>query len=148
MAEEAQVMEGNITVPYSWTTGYAAGRFLTELRDNQKILGIKCSKCGEVMVPPRDICPHCYIKNEEMVEVGPEGTVTAFSVVHLSNDEQAVDTPFALALIRLEGADTDLIHLLGGVNEFGDIQHGMKVEPVWKKERIGYLTDIEYFKPA
>lgn len=144
---EAKVYDGNITVPYSWTTGPAVGAFLTELRDNMKLIGVKCSKCGQVMCPPKDICPRCYVKNDEYVEVGPHGKVVGYTVVKKPNDDQPAEPPYALALINLDGADTNLIHMLGDVN-LDDIEAGMKVEPVWKEERAGLLTDIKHFRPA
>lgn len=144
---QAKVMDGNITVPYSWTTGPAVGAFLTQLRDNRKIIGIKCSGCGEVMCPPKDVCPRCFVKNDQYVEVGPSGTVVGFSIVHVPNDDQPAEPPYALALVKLDGADTSLVHILGEV-EVEDVEHGMRVEPVWKEERVGYLTDISHFRPV
>lgn len=144
---EAKIMDGNITVPYSWTTGPAIGAFLTGLRDDMKFIGVKCSKCGQVMCPPKDICPKCFVKNDEYVEVGPHGTVVGFTIVHLPNDDQPTEPPYALALINLDGADTNFINILGDV-ELDDIEHGMRVEPVWGEQRYGYLTDIKHFKPA
>lgn len=147
MSDKPKVYDGNITVPYTWTTGPAAGAFLTEIRDNARIIGVKCSGCGEVVCPPRDICPRCFIKNDDYVEVGPGGTVVACTVVHVPNDHQPVEPPYALALIRLDGADTNLVHLVGDI-EPDNVEHGMKVEAVWSEGRYGGLTDIKHFKPA
>jgi len=144
---EAKIMDGNITVPYSWTTGPAIGAFLTGIRDDMKLIGVKCSKCGQVMCPPKDICPKCFIKNDDYVTVGPAGTVVAFSVIYLPNDDQPAEPPYTLALINLDGADTNLVYLLGDVDP-DDVEHGMRVEPVWKEERYGYLSaDLKHFKP-
>lgn len=145
--EEAKVMDGNITVPYTWTCGPAVGAFLAELRDNKKIIGVKCSNCDQVMCPPRDICPGCFVKNDDYVQVGPGGTVVGFSVVEVQNDDQPEEPPYALALIQMDGADTNLIHLLGEVDH-GDVEHGMRVEPAWRENRTGSLTDIKHFKPV
>lgn len=144
---EAKVMEGNITAPYTWTTGPAVGAFLTELRDNKRITGVKCSKCGRVVCPPRDVCPKCFVSNDDYVEVGPAGTVVGFSVVHVPNDDQPAEPPYALVMINLDGADTNLIHILGEV-DLDEIKPGMRVEAAWSDERAGLLTDIKYFKPV
>jgi uncharacterized OB-fold protein len=53
-----------------------------------------------------------------------------------------------MGLIKLDGADTGLLHFLGEI-ELDKIKVGMRVEAVLKKkeERGGYITDIAYFKP-
>jgi uncharacterized protein len=53
--------------------------------------------------------------------------------------------PFAYGIIKLDGADTGLPHYLGEV-EFEKIKIGMRVEPIFRKERQGTILDIKYFK--
>ena len=36
-------------MPYKYHAGYYYSRFLRELRDNKKIVGVKCPKCGGIM---------------------------------------------------------------------------------------------------
>ena len=38
------------------STGATGTKFLKEIRDNKKIMGIKCPSCGKVYVPPRLHC--------------------------------------------------------------------------------------------
>jgi len=69
-----------------------------------------------------------------------------FTVVHLPNDDQPTEPPYVLALIKLDGADTNLVYLLGDVDP-DNVTHGMRVEPVWREERYGYMSDLKHFKP-
>jgi len=55
--------------------------------------------------------------------------------------------PFAYGIILLDKASTGLLHLLGEVN-MGEIQSGMRVEAIFKDERIGDIMDIRYFRPV
>jgi hypothetical protein len=61
--------------------------------------------------------------------------------------------PYAIALIKLDGADTAMAHLLGEV-DLSDAQAigrkikvGMRVRASFKENRNGSILDIEYFRP-
>ena len=50
--------------------------------------------------------------------------------------------PFAFALIRLDGADTTLVHVVDA-ESIDAMATGMRVAPRWKEDRTGHITDIE-----
>ena len=54
--------------------------------------------------------------------------------------------PFAFALIRPDGADTALLHVVD-CRSADAIRVGLRVAPRWKHERTGHITDIEAFVP-
>jgi uncharacterized protein len=143
---ETIVYEGRIKVPYSWQAGETASFFLTQLRDEGKIWGKKCPHCEKVLIPPRKNCPFCFVETGQWVKVSDEGSVKTYTIVRRDTPIQPVKAPFAYGLIRLEGADTELVHVLGEV-EHCDIREGMKVKAVFSKDRKGSLLDILYFKP-
>jgi uncharacterized OB-fold protein len=134
------ILEGNITIPYKWTTGATIGRFLGELRDNAKIFGARCGACGKVYVPPPDVCGECYKSLSEWVELSGEGMVMAASIVEHSMPWSPAPVPYTLALIRLDGADTDMIHMAKPGIAAGD-----RVRAVFKQERNGTILDIDCF---
>jgi uncharacterized OB-fold protein len=133
-------LEGDITIPYKWTTGPTIGRFLAELRDNQRIVGARCVACDKVFVPPTDVCGQCYKPPEEWVVLTGEGVLIALSVVHRQLPWSPLPPPYTLGLVRLDGADTNLIHLVDGGLKAGD-----RVRARFKKERSGTILDIEMF---
>ncbi len=141
------VYESRIKVPYTWSVGETGSRFLIELRDRKKIFGAKCSKCDRVYLPPRKSCGQCFSENLEWVELGSQGTLITYTVVHYESSAMPMKPPFAYGIIQLDGASTSLLHLLGEVN-FQDIKTGMRVEAVFKDERIGDIMDIQYFRPV
>ncbi|MCX6065150.1 MAG: zinc ribbon domain-containing protein, partial [Chloroflexi bacterium] len=100
---EALTLKGQIKMPYTWSVGETGSRFLVALRDEQKILANRCSGCGKVYVPPRKNCATCFteISTENWLELGNEGTVTAFTVVRYAYPLQPVAPPFAYAIIQL-----------------------------------------------
>ncbi|MFQ5649560.1 MAG: hypothetical protein ACE5IY_06425 [bacterium] len=50
------------------------------------------------------------------------------------------------ALIRLEGADSLLVHRLGEYEQH-HLKEGQPVMAIWREQRHGAMLDIVYFKP-
>ena len=134
-----------IEYPFSRTTGPVVGAFLTGLRE-QVLVGIKGAD-GRVLVPPTEYDPETGEDLHEMVEVGPAGTVTTWAWVRSPMPKHPLDRPFAWALIRPDGADTPM---LGAVDagSADAIATGTRVEPVWREEREGSITDLSHWKVA
>jgi uncharacterized OB-fold protein len=132
-----------IEYPFSRTTGPVVGAFLTALREGF-LVGIKGAD-GRVLVPPTEYDPLTGEDLSEIVEVGPEGTVTTWAWVRQPGGKAPLDRPFAWALIRPDGADTAM---LGAVDADSPeaMATGMKVAPVWAEEREGSITDIACWK--
>jgi uncharacterized OB-fold protein len=84
---------------------------------------------------------------EEWVEVSHEGILESYTIVYKSEPIHIVDTPFALGIIKLDGADTGMVHRLGET-DFKKIRIGMRVRAVFNEGRKGDIRDIKYFKPV
>ncbi len=144
---ENMVQRGVIKLPYTWQAGETASYYLTQLRDEKKLWGKKCPKCKKVLAPPRMNCPYCTVLTDEWVELSGEGTVDTFTIVHNETNIHPMKPPFAYALIKLDGADTGFLHVLGEV-DMDKVTEGLRVKAVYADERAGLPTDIAYFKPA
>jgi len=134
------ILEGNITIPYKWTTGTTVGRFLAELKENARLVGARCDECGKVYVPPADVCGECYKLLDTWIPLTGEGTVVAITTVERAMPWSPMAAPYSLALVRLDGADTNLLHLANSSLKAGD-----RVSAIFKPERAGSLLDIECF---
>ncbi|MGC8809249.1 MAG: Zn-ribbon domain-containing OB-fold protein [bacterium] len=139
---ERQVLK----VPYRYNMGKVASKFFIEIRDHKKILGIKCPKCQIIYVPPRSTCGKCFSLLQEWVEVSDQGTLETFTVVNYSTTVQPVPAPLIYGIIKLDGADTGLAHLIGETDP-EKLRIGMRLKAVFKDERRGNMLDILYFKP-
>lgn len=126
-------IEAGVNLEFRYAVGETASRFLTALRDERKIYGTRCPQCQRVLVPARSYCPRCCVETAVWLEVGSTGTLIAFA------------PPFAL--IRLDGADNNLVHRLGGTSP-NTWQTGMKVEAVFAAERTGSINDIVHFRAS
>jgi len=142
------VVEGKLALPYQYFAGTIGSRFLVSLRDDKKILGLRHPETGKVLVPPRQVDEKTLKPlGEDWVEVGPAGEVTNFTVVRYEEDYLPAKPPYVLAMIKLDGADSPLAHVLSGVDP-GEVKVGMKVKAVFAEERIGSLQDIRHFVPV
>ena len=144
---ENMVQVGRIKVPYTWQAGETASRFLLALKNEKRFLGKKCSKCAKVLIPPRKSCPYCFVETGDWADVSDEGVVETFTIVRRDTGILPMKPPFSYAVIRLDGADTGLVHLLGEV-EPGSVRAGMRVKAVFAEERTGKMLDVKYFKPV
>jgi uncharacterized OB-fold protein len=131
---------------YSNSAGPIRSRFLLYLRDHQKILGTRCPACSRVFVPAKSTCPKCFENIEEWVEVSHEGSLETYTIVYKSEPFHIDTTPFAIGIIKLDGADTGMVHRLGEI-DFRKIRIGMRVKAVFNEERKGDIRDIKYFRP-
>lgn len=140
---------GNLPVQNLYTVGPAAERFLRALLDRGIFLATPCAACRVVYCPPRHFCERCFARLEETVEVGPAGVIHSFTAVRRDLDGRPLKTPQLLALIRLKGATTCLVHRLRG-SDPAAYRIGQRVRPVFepKKARRASILDVRHFEAA
>ncbi|NUT36600.1 MAG: DNA-binding protein [Hamadaea sp.] len=128
---------------YTRSLGPAQSRFLTGLRE-RRVVGSR-GPDGRVHVPPAEFDPVTLAPHTEFVDVAAEGTVVTWSWQPRPVDGQPLDRPFAWALIRLDGADTSLLHAVAAPREL--MRTGLRVAIRWRAEAVGHIRDIEAFEP-
>ena len=129
---------------YTRSTGPIVGAFLTGLRD-RKVVGIRATD-GRVLVPPQEYDPVTSADLTELVDVGSAGVVEAWSWNPQPRPGQPLDRPFAWALVRLDGADTALLHALSAESP-DEVSTGMRVRIRWADQTQGSISDIVCFEP-
>ena len=150
MTDSHNANDESLTAPYvmefayTRTLGPVLSDFFTGLRDG-KILGIK-TQDGRVMVPPQEYDPETSEDLSEMVEVKDSGVVTTWSWIENPREKHPLKKPFGWALIKLDGADTAMLHVVDA-GSMDAMSTGMRVKARWADERVGYMTDIICFEP-
>lgn len=109
-------------------------------------MGVRGSD-GRVLVPTAEFDPVTYEQLTEIVPVSSVGTVLSWTWQEAPLEGQPLDRPFAWALIKLDGADTALLHAVN-VASSADIKTGDRVRAHWIDEPQGAITDIAYFEPG
>ncbi|MET9700970.1 OB-fold domain-containing protein [Streptomyces sp. NPDC006529] len=133
-----------VEFPFTRSLGPVQSAFLTGLRE-RVVLGVKTAD-GRVMVPPVEYDPVTAEEIRDLVEVGATGTVTTWAWNGAPRPQQPLGTPFAWVLVRLDGADTALLHALDASGPEA-VRTGMRVRIRWAGERTGAITDIACFEP-
>lgn len=134
----------DIQFDYTRSLGQTLSRFMTGLRDRQ-VLGGRGSD-GRVHVPPPEYDPVTAEPVTDLVEVAETGTVVSWSWMAEPLEGQPLDRPFAWVLVRLDGADTALVHALD-VPAPAEVRTGMRVRVRWAEETVGHIRDIACFVP-
>jgi uncharacterized protein len=130
--------------PYTRSVGPVIGRFLAGLKEG-RIEGVRAAD-GRVLVPPTEYDPDTgEAVTDEWVEVGPVGEVTTWAWLAEPRSNNPLDRAFAWALIKLDGADTALLHVVDAGDESA-MRTGMRVRARFREEREGVITDIEAFE--
>jgi uncharacterized OB-fold protein len=130
--------------PYTRSVGPVIGRFLGGLSE-RKILGVRTAN-GRVLVPPTEYDPETGEDVGDFVEVGQAGIVTTWAWIREPRPNQPLQRPFAWALVRLDGADTALLHAVDAGDE-SKMATGMRVRVRWRAKTVGEIQDIECFEP-
>jgi len=145
---DCYTVEGKLALPYSYFAGRVGSKFITTLRDEKKIKGVRCDTCGKVFVPPRQTCEKCMEDiRDKWVDIESKGKVVNFTVVRYSDGHLPRETPFVLAMIHLAGADTPMVHILEGVDA-DKVNIGMDVEAVFADKTTNTILDIDHFEPV
>ncbi|OBF41095.1 DNA-binding protein [Mycobacterium sp. ACS1612] len=134
-----------LSFDYTRSVGPLLSQFFTALR-GRRIVGVRGSD-GRVHVPPAEYDPITYEQLTEIVPVSSVGTVLSWTWQSTPLEGQPLDRPFAWALIKLDGADTPLLHAVD-VASSDAINTGDRVHAHWVDETVGAITDIAYFLPG
>ncbi|MEN0138247.1 MAG: OB-fold domain-containing protein [Rhodococcus sp. (in: high G+C Gram-positive bacteria)] len=130
---------------YTRSVGPTIGAFVTALRD-RKVIGARGSD-GRVYVPPPEFDPNTAEPLTDFVGVSDAGTVVSWTWMPEPIAGQPLTTPFAWALIKLDGADTSLVHAVD-VDSPAGMSTGMRVRARWAQDRVGRIQDIVCFEPG
>lgn len=133
-----------VEFPFTRSLGPVQSAFLTGLRE-RTVLGVRTGD-GKVLVPPVEYDPVTAEEIGDLVEVAATGTVTTWAWNPHPRRDQPLDTPFAWVLVRLDGADTALLHVLDASGPEA-VSTGMRVRVRWAGTRTGAITDIACFEP-
>jgi uncharacterized protein len=136
-----------VAFPYTRSLGGVLGAFMTGMRD-RRVLGARISD-DRVVVPPVEYDPVTHAPIDpvrDLVEVGQEGEVVTWTWVSQPVAGQPFERPFAWAMIRLDGADTPMLHAVDAPGP-DQLSTGMRVRIAWRDETQGSITDITHFQP-
>ena len=133
-----------LSFDYTRSVGPILSQFFTALRE-RRIVGVRGSD-GRVLVPPAEFDPVTCEPLSEIVPVASVGTVLSWTWQPHPLEGQPLSRPFAWALIKLDGADTAMLHAVDvGAAGPSAMTTGTRVHVHWADEPKGEITDIANF---
>ena len=142
------VNKGMVRADYNFWVGRYLDKFFDNL-ENKKLVGNKCSKCGDVFVPPRKICGKCNVViplEENWVDLPDTGILKNYTITpYRVNDRthrKAKD--LLLGMIQIDGSNTAIVYRLLNLKP-DEIKIGMKVKVEWEEKPKGDPSDIKGF---
>lgn len=144
MASEPLTAVHVLEFAYTRSLGPTLARFFEGLRD-RKIVGARTAN-GRVIVPPSPHDPDTGEDITELVDLPDTGVVTTWAWVSSPRPKHPLQQPFAWALIKIDGADTGMLHVVDAGDE-SKMSTGMRVKARWADEPQGSILDLACFEP-
>jgi uncharacterized OB-fold protein len=142
------VMEGKVALPNHYFVGKLGSKFIIALRDQKKILGVKCNKCNKVFIPPREYCEKCHVNiSENWVNLGNGGELVNYTVVRYYDKHLPRKAPYILGQIKIDGSDTPLTHIVAGIDPM-DVKIGMRVKAIFAQNQVNTIMELDHFEPV
>lgn len=85
-------------------------RFFEHAREG-RLTGVRCRKCGELAIPPKELCPACHERAWEPVPLAGEGTIASYTVIRVAPRAYQAEAPYAVAAVKL----TEGVSILGRI---------------------------------
>lgn len=71
----------------------------------RKLMGVTCTRCKKVTVPPRSLCPHCGNSDMNWTELPRRGRLVTYTVIHVPPAQFQELAPYAVGIVEFaEGA--------------------------------------------
>src|SRR5262245_57103259 len=101
-----------------------------------RLMGSKCTNCGQIVMPPQPRCFNCQNTTFEWVELPGTGTIYTYTVVrHALSAALAEVVPYISAVIELDGTQGAGARMLANV---------VDVDP--EKVRVGDKVRVQFDK--
>ena len=100
-------------------------------KQRYSLTGELCHACGTKVFPPRDVCPECAQPAYDPFQLSGRGEVYSFTTIFEAPTSFQAQTPYSLALVRLEDGPMLTAQLTDVVPE--EVHIGMPVEMVTRK---------------
>lgn len=85
--------------------------FFEEAREG-RLSAIRCGSCGELAIPPKELCPSCHERRWELVPLHGTGSVVSFTVIRIPPRGLLAEAPYAVAVVKLDEG----VSLLGRID--------------------------------
>ncbi len=121
-------------------------RFFLEL-ENRRLMATRCPSCGKVWMPPRPLCGE-DLAISEWCELPGRGTLEAASLSAYTLTTGGGADRLVLGYVRLEGADTLLLHQIRNYGDPARLVPGLAMRVAWTEQPVAHPMESFWFEPA
>ncbi len=114
-----------------------------EALKSKRLVGSRVAGGSRVIFPPQSVCEISFRETDELVDVGPGGTIRSFTIVHTKSS--GLTTPYIIVFVQLDGASTATGGYLRNVSTeaAGSLALiGARCRAVFKDEPVGDWPDF------
>jgi uncharacterized protein len=111
----------------------------------ERLMGVLCTNCGALFVPPRELCTTCYSTQMKWQALSGEGRLVGFTAIHVGLPAMAqegydMEHPYCSGVVKLSEGPAISAQIMGidGAHP-GTIQVGMTLQAVF----IQRSSDVE-----
>jgi hypothetical protein len=79
-----------------------SARYWREIPQRYRYEAAKCTGCGKTFFPPRLVCSACGHREFETTILAQEGSIEAFTVIHVAPSGFTDEAPYAVAIVKLD----------------------------------------------
>ena len=65
------------------------------------LTALRCAKCGELALPPKEFCAGCRERAWEPVPLSGEGAIASYTVIRVAPRHHVGEVPYAIAVVAL-----------------------------------------------
>ena len=92
----------------------------------KRLMAARCSKCGNLLLPPRPMCTKCLSTDLKWVELEKRGKLLTYTVIHVAPTQFQSMVPYTVGIVKLKDG-LKLPGMIRGV-EPQEIEVGMELE--------------------
>ncbi len=81
-----------------------------------RLITTRCTACGTLSFPPRNLCRECWSRNLEWVPLAPHGRLYSFTRVHVVPGAFSADAPYAIGIVDLADGVRVMCRMMGEVS--------------------------------
>ena len=105
----------------------------------KKLMGVRCQSCGELFLPPKPMCSHCFGDQLIWEELFGEGELAAFTIIHIAPSAMIEagygrENPYCAGIVKLEDGVSISAQILGV-----DVDHPENIS-IGQKLKVDFLV--------
>lgn len=106
-----------------------------------RVVGTKCTDCGELSFPPRRVCPKCKSRKWSDFTFKGDGTLQTYTRMYSVPKGHEEDVPITIGIVSLEEGP----EIMAQIVDYETLKIGEEVEYVFRKVDSHTKNDVIHY---